>query len=671
MSQYFPKIAVPIFLFFLLGNAILLKAQNTSFSVAEKLYQKGDYYSAIPYYSNYLFGKESTTTINTFTGYLSKTNYKKNEAISNPRLLATYHLADCYRLLNDYTNAQIWYDSSISIKGNEKYPVITYWRGICLRANGKIMEAKEAFIHYLTSQPNTPAYIEACKKELANIAFAQEELTIKKRQKSVLKKLSDPINSNESNYAPFIQNQNLYFSSTRPDTSKTTSKVNPFQHHIYATNNTGDGVSTIEKIVFQQDKNVEQGSASFSTDGKTIFITQWEIIGGKKMGAIFKSYKTDSGFTKPLKLDTTINSNGFTSQQPFISADGKYLFFSSNKTGGKGQFDIWCAELGNDFTIKKVFALDDNINTKDNEKAPYFNSKNQTLVFASNGKIGMGGYDLFYSKKSGEVFSNAVNLGSPINSFKDDEYFYAAENSNNLIDDILLSSDRSSNCCLNIFSINRLPVPTNHISGFVKDANTLLPLTNATFYWQNNITKFDVTLTNNGSYTIIAPDSAFYTVKLSLPNYMDTLVKVTHVFNDEDTAFCQDFFLRPITVKNTFIKTDYLVHFEFTTFSLSDSAKTILDSISQLLLTHKNWQLSIEGHTDGKGSNDYNVNLSKNRSNACYNYLKDLQIDASRISISYLGKTQPIAPNTQQNGQDNPEGRQLNRRVQLKIIKGN
>lgn len=656
---------------FLLLSAASLQAQNTNYIAAEAFYNKSDYYSALSYYKAFLTNEKATKTIYKFTGYLSKQTGSKaspKNGVTNMKLLATLHLATAYRLLSDYENASIWYDSVKQIKGWESsYPDVDYWQGVSLRACGNILLAKDAFVKYISLPADKCTYIKEAKKELADMDFAANELALKKRRKSVVTKLAAPVNGDASNYAGVLVGDHLFFSSTRSDSNLANHKVNPYQHHLYTTGLAkGEAVS---KLNFADIASTEQGAASFTADGKTAFFTQWDNVNGKRIGAIFMSHLKDTVWSKPVKLDTLVNKPKYTSQQPFISADNRYLFFASDRVGGKGKFDIWYAELDAAFAVKKVVNLPASINTADNEKSPFYISASQTLVFASDGWVGMGGYDLFSSKQANTVFGKAINLGSPINTNKDDMYYFSKENTKDVVDDVLLSSDRDSKCCLELFTIHRLPTPVNKIWGSVKNSDTKAPITELSFNWVANDKTIATTVNNIGNYQITVPDTANYLVKLSSANYADTSVTVSHIFsNPDDSVFYQDFYMRPLPPVVAAVQKDIIVYFDFDKASLKDTAKLLLDSLANALKAHPDWKLQIDGFADAKGADGYNLKLSKKRAMACFEYFKALAISRDRLVTAFFGEAMPIAPNVTDNGSDNPTGRQLNRRVTITIV---
>lgn len=658
-TSIFKSLVIGILLF----TTQMVHAQSSNFIAAEKLYNKGDFYSALTYYKAFLANEKVNKTINKFTGYLSRHSGKK-AVTANTKLLATMRLATAYRLLSDYQNAAIWYDSVKQIKGWEVYSEVDYWQGVSLRASGHIVKAKTTLTSYLNLPVDKCLYLKEAKKELADMDFAANELSLKKRRKSVVTKLLSPINGDASNYAGAFVGDNLVFSSTRSDSNQINDKANPYQHHLYTMSN-----GLVSKLNFSETANIEQGAASFSADGKTVFFTQWETVNGRKIGVIYTSQFKDTMWSKPVKLDTLVNKPSCTSQQPFVSSDGKYLFFASDRVGGKGKFDIWCAELDKVLATKKVVNLPASINTSDNEKSPYFNTKTQTLVFASDGLIGMGGYDVFASKQVNNVFGKATNLGSPINTNKDDMYFFAKENTNNIIDDVLLSSDRDSKCCLELFAIQRLPAPINTILGTVRNSATQEAITDVAFNWLTSEQSTTININSKGAYKLNVADTVNYVVTLSSVNYADTSVTVSHIFsNSDDSILYQDFYLRPLPPIVATIGKKYTLYFDFDKATLTDSSKLVLDSLAQSLQVHSDWKLQIDGFTDAIGTDAYNLKLSKKRTETCLLYLNTLNISSKRLFTSFFGEALSVAPNATDNGVDNPTGRQLNRRVAISVL---
>ena len=149
-----------------------------------------------------------------------------------------------------------------------------------------------------------------------------------------------------------------------------------------------------------------------------------------------------------------VNLEGYNSKQPFCSADGKYLFFSSDRPGGFGQFDIWYAVIREGGTIAEPVNAGPSLNSAVNEQAPFYHNSSNTLVFSSDRMPGMGGFDLFSAKGKEMQWSAPENMGHPINSSRDDLYFFAAEKGS-LLNKAIISSDRGSDCCLETYTVTK------------------------------------------------------------------------------------------------------------------------------------------------------------------------------------------------------------------------
>ena len=179
-------------------------------------------------------------------------------------------------------------------------------------------------------------------------------------------------------------------------------------------------------------------------------------------------------------MNDSINVKGYNSNQPFITDDGKYLLYASDRPDGVGKYDIWAAPLDATGNVGIPFNLKE-INTSDDDKAPFYHTNSKTLVFSSNGRIGLGGFDLYSATGDITSLQTPVNLGAPINSIKDDNYFFSASK-DSLMKKVYISSDRKSQCCLEIFSVETLPkkIFKQKIDGLLTDSATGKPISNAT-----------------------------------------------------------------------------------------------------------------------------------------------------------------------------------------------
>jgi outer membrane protein OmpA-like peptidoglycan-associated protein len=285
-------------------------------------------------------------------------------------------------------------------------------------------------------------------------------------------------------------------------------------------------------------------------------------------------------------------------------SDGRHLLFASDRAGGLGGYDLWSAELDAAGKPLSVQNLGPAINTSSDEEAPFFHPASGTLVFASNGRTGMGGFDLYYAKGSLTKWETPVNFGYPVNDVKDDMYFFSRSKSEYILEDAWFSSDRSAECCLELFSLHLAPPPP---------------------------------LVKEEPVVAVTPP----------PTLADTILNA------------------PVNTAITMQE----IYYELNEFILTPASHPALDKLVALLKDHPQMEIEISAHTDNTGSAAYNQQLSEKRALNCVAYLVEKGIDKKRLQYKGYGATKPVAPNTNPDGTDNPEGRRLNRRIELRILK--
>ena len=336
-------------------------------------------------------------------------------------------LANCYRLVNDPEHAERWYAEVV--KDTTCKPVNKLYYGMMLQANGKCTEAKPWFAEYNRQRPDDDR-----GKFLAQSCDQQEVLLTKSRTSYVISRL--PINSNMDDFAPAVLGNRLVFSSDR-DPGGPVKRVNmwtgaPFCE-LYAIPFRRDTAhfgsfawGKTERFSRSINSKFHEASVAFSADTQTIYFTRNNYLDGK-------TGKSDDGLVK-LKIyqgklagtDTWENlqalpfcSDEYSTAHPSLSADGKRLFFASNKPGGYGGMDIYVSQWEG-VRWGLPMNLGPEVNTAGNEVFPFI-SRDDRLYFASNSHIGLGGLDIYYTTPKGKTAWNfPVNLGAPINSNHDD-----------------------------------------------------------------------------------------------------------------------------------------------------------------------------------------------------------------------------------------------------------
>jgi OOP family OmpA-OmpF porin len=560
---------------------------------ADNYYKKGDYYSATLYYEKYLTSKGSKAKPEDYNPYNVKPAANAVKGTVPSAQLALYNLAESYRLLNYPVKAVTYYEQALSYK-NSQIPLAQYYYASTLRALGKYEEAEKAFQLFLDNYKADDVYAHSAKSEVLNLHFIREQLRRTDLQLYTVEKQGAAINPRGANYAPVWLNENtLLFTSTRSEDSL---KNKPFLNHLYEAEYANGVAKNVSKVEISQGAGIHQGVASITSDGKTLFLTRWSNVDGKKTSAIYTSKKQGNSWGEPVLMDALVNTPGYNAQQPFVLADGKTLLFASDQPGGSGGFDLWYAPLDANSKPEKAVNLGNTINTINDEQAPYYHAASGMLVFSCNGRIGMGGFDLFYSKGVIDAWTAPVNFGYPVNSIKDDLYFTSRGSAKNILEDVVLSSDRAAECCLEIFNLKKnIPV---------------------------EVVKIDTPVT---SLVIEEPK-------------VEAVIVLDNVYYDFDRS------------------------------TLRQESYPALDKLVGLLNEYPSMVIEIRAHTDNMGNDKYNLILSDARAQKVVAYLVSKGIDKARLQSKGYGATIPVAPNKKDDGSDNPDGRQQNRRTEFKVL---
>ncbi len=651
-------------------GACSLHAQFTYdyLKAADNYFRNNDFYSASQYYEKYLGinGKDQPAGYNP---YVIQTSSKKSStAPTSTREQAIYRLAVSYHKLNYHVKAEPAFEAALQLDKNE-FPLVRYQYAVTLRALGKFAEAEASFQQFLAEYQGNDLHTEAAKKEILNLKFIQAEMGKKDLNLYTVNKSSGNINTTGANYAPVWMDANtLVFTSTRPDSSAHKNDIHT--NRLYRVTMSEGLPGEITMLNIPREKEVHQGVSTLTADGNTMFLTRWTAEGdGKKTSSLYRSTRSGNDWSGP-QLVAGLNETGSSSMQPCVMPDGQHILFSSDRAGGQGGFDIWMADLNADGSVSNPVNLGSSVNTAFDEQAPYFHAASNTLVFSTNGRVGMGGFDLFYSTSNMGNWTEPVNFGYPVNSVKDDLYFTSKGNAKNILGDVMLSSDRNADCCLEMYTL-RKERPLKHIAGIVTDCETNLPLQGATVNIVDEATNETVTSIvtgTDGSYSLTLEDyrrlKAFAAYVGYHPNsinfYQPTDVESLQLDNP---ALC----LRKIPeVGETEVMEN--IYYEFDKAVLLDESFSSLDKLVDMLNANPNVRIEIGGHTDSKGNDDYNQRLSEARAKSVVDYLVSKNIDPARLTSVGYGEKFPVAPNTNPDGTDNPEGRQKNRRTEFKVL---
>lgn len=365
----------------------------------------------------------------------------------------------------------------------------------------------------------------------------------------------------------------------------------------------------------------QQFGASMGQDGKTLLLYMSDKKNSFDNDLYVSFWEGGDIWTAPKSLGKKINLPDYNEMSPFIAADGTTLYFSSDRPGGLGMNDIWMSKRQDDSWTK---------------------------------------------------WSEPVNMGKPINT-ENDEAFFTLDAGGEYA--YLTSSDGAfgGSDIVRVKLLEReKPDPVVIVSGNVYNAKTNKPLSADLIYEilpDGSEAGRGTSNPQDGSFKIVLPYDKNYLIRASADKFfaisenlnLDSLIKVGY------KEIHKDLYLAPIEIGQVFRLNN--VFFDFDKYTLRPESYTELNRVVMFLNEYPNIEIEMGAHTDSKGSDEYNITLSHNRAKSVMEYILSKGIAPSRITFKGYGETKPVAPNTNADGSDNPDGRQLNRRVEFIIMK--
>ncbi|SOD12170.1 OmpA family protein [Pedobacter xixiisoli] len=667
----FLKILIVVLCFANVANA---QMGSSNKRIADVYFLNKEYYAAAEYYKRVLQISPDSA------GFVIPYGFEQRMKETSPRKddyeYAVYQLASSLRLYKNFRDAEKWYAVSNKFT-NPKYAQSEFWYGECLRANLKYDEAIKSFESFIDKYKVNDDFIAKAKLEIASSKYALYEMRYPRMFK--IARLSNNINQAGSNYAPAVSNSELYFTSSRPVGSEGKNQIlegskgqlrvfkkeTPYVNTIYSVaieNPTAEKVN-IQKINMDF-KKMESAAATVHPNGEMMFLTAWATDKEYQKRNIYISRKEGNGWGAPVSLGGEININGFNSMQPSVTRDGKYLIFSSDRPGGLGGYDLWFATLRSDGSVGSPVNMGEKINTKEDEQAAYYLPATQKLVFSSNGRVGLGGFDFYESVGDFAEWAEPINMGYPFNSAKDDIYFAALDDAGK---EAYISSDRESVCCLEVFQVVREYIS---VQGTILDCATKKPLAGATITAVGTNVPEQVMKTDvNGRYNFQVGSNRDLQINVMKDKYFAKNISYNYAqLFKADTLLSSELCLEPMVINKPIVLKNIL--YEFNSAELTDSSKKTLDTLFQVMIDNPNIEIELSAHTDNIGSEPYNLDLSDKRAKSCVAYLMSKGITPDRLTSKGYGFSKPVALNQTEGGKkDNPAGRALNRRTEFKVTK--
>jgi len=583
------------------------------------------------------------------------------------KIEAMQRLADCYRLTSNFSEAAAWYGKVVANPGVD--PENYYYYGQTLRSSGNSVLALEQFNKFSALKPNDPRGIKSA-------AIIDQTDSWKSLPQKYTVANAEKLNSSNSEFSPVFFRDGIMFASdrrTNGEFNKTygwtgADYLNVFFADARLLPDTTFTFSDPKLFSGNVNEPFHDGPATFNKDYSLIFFTRSE----KKKGDI----DSTRFYTNRLKLYSSVyngskwgeivpfpyNSENYSVGHPALSADGNTLYFVSDMPGGLGGTDLYVSKRTTDGWSKPT-NLGSTLNTSGNEMFPVLHN-DSILYFSSNGLPGLGSLDIFRSSYTRNTWTKPENLLAPLNSAADDFGIIFTPDGNAGI----FSSNREGGKGFDDLYTLRKVQDSVLFAGFVKDKATLLPLADATvFAWNSRTRKVKIFKTDAlGHYAVYVRNGDKLTVKSMLKGFAPDLLSLTisNVTPVKEMAAPRDLLLSKFKVNQVFRLEN--IYYDFDKWNIRADAATELDKVVAFMNENSPISIELGSHTDCRGTFKYNERLSERRAESAVNYIVSHGISKDRITAKGYGEYQLV--NKCADGVDcTPEEHQANRRTEVKI----
>lgn len=589
--------------------------QISQLKTADKKYEKYSYIDAIQIYEKVAD-----------KGYKSAELFKK--------------LGNSYYFNAELDKASKWYEELFKL--NEEVEPEYYFRyAQCLKATKDYENANKYFELFAkkTNDPrgdeflNNPNYLQNIEENSGKYTIGQLN-----------------INSESSDFTPAFLNNQIVFASARKegalyDKIHNWTKQN-FTDLYIATKNSDGSFSAVENFSKEINTKFNESSPIFTKDGKTMYFTRNNFNNGKKgkdeqktmLLKIYKATFQNGNWTNVTELP--FNNDNYQVAHPALSPNEKTLYFASDMPGGLGGSDLYKVSINDDGTFGNPENLGNVINTPGRESFPFVGPDN-TLYFASDGHLGLGGLDVFETKNINNTYSEPVNLGRPINSSMDDFGFII--NDKNV--GYLSSNREGGNGFDDIYTFT---ICSQKIHGIITDLKTKETLPNAKveLYDEQMKKLFEVLSDDEGYYSFEAECNYKYTIRVSKEEYESNEKMVTTAKETGETKV-------DIALERTVFPIDQgtdlakifdisMIYFDLDKWNIRPDAAKDLQKIIEVMQQYPNMTVDIRSHTDSRQTHKYNELLSERRAKSTLDFMVKNGIERKRLTAKGYGETQLV-----------------------------
>lgn len=629
-------------------------------------------------YKDYMLGVESAENLNYSEGISS---FLKSWE-SSPQPETARGLAQAYLKTRNFEQAEEWY---ARLERDQELDSLD-WKPFAevLIANSKYTEATELLMKLDPNQEN-PKLASLWKSATQGKEFLNKPTTAQ------IKGL-DQINTSFAEFGPFFSSDSLlYFTSDRlVASSKRIDTQNALKSNVYGW--TGNGFLAMYQSPWDSDQNQVKNSpiqdetlkselhvGPYFQSGNNLFVTltqpqKFEKSSDKGSARdytlypeLFFAQKSDTLAVEDFDALPFNQPFSYSVSDAFFDAAENRLYFSSDMPGGMGKADIYYAEWTDNGGWSAPVNLGADINTDQDERTPIIGPDGH-FYFSSAGWAGIGGLDVFRAERNGGGLGSPINLGSPVNSNRDDFGFsFLGQDP----EQAFLASDRQGGKGLDdIYWVDLNVERTLILQGKVYDLTTKEVLSDAVVNLisdNGNVLGSRIT-EEDGSFRFKIDPAQLLTLKASKTGFLDGEngnIRIPPSSDIRDSVLTRDVYLDQIEVGKTFRLEN--IYYDFDKWDIREDARPELDRLAAILEDNPTMQIELHSHTDSRGTTSYNQKLSQKRAQSVVDYLLNLGISSSRLEAVGYGESQLL--NSCSDGTScTEEEHQQNRRTEFKIV---
>ena len=567
-------------------------------------------------------------------------------------------------LLQRHNESAETYGRVIEIAG-DRIPQAHFYSGMSYLLTGRYEQAKKRLLHFISLDSYSRVLVEEANDALHACDFAIYAMQHPVEFDPV--NMGPAINSADAEYSPAVtaDGQTLVF--TRRINSKLAARGNRVTEvEDFYVSYWLDGVWT-EAVNLGPPINTSnnEGAQSLSADGRDLYFTACNRPDGMGSCDLYYSRRTGQAWQPPVNLGPVVNSSSWDSH-PSVSSDGKELYFASARGGGYGKMDIWVSTKSEDGQWQAPKNLGPVVNSGGREMSPFIHPDNQTLYFASDGHPGMGGLDIFFSRKDEDgQWTTPVNIGYPINTHND-EFSLVIDAGGHTA--WYASDQPGGHGLMDLYTFtlheNARPVAMTYMKGTVYDQESGQTL-GASFELIDLETGETIVRSasdpENGEFLVVVPVNTLLALHVSSPGYL-FFSDHFHYTETRTTVdpHLEDIYMQPVRTGESVVLRN--VFFETGSHHLDPASRAELQRLASMLLENPDIHIRVDGHTDSVGSYEDNLLLSENRAKSVVMFLQEAGVSSSRLTSEGYADTKPVDTN------ETAEGRANNRRTEFTIV---